>query len=150
MERKKETFVYEGLGFPIELIDTPMKKVFGEWVIDLDMNALQKFVFKGLIHKPYPLTGKEIRFMRKFMEMSTTALGEKLGVTHATIVKWEKQQTKVAPMQETYIRMLFLVSSRDNELLNLYTEITPKKLAEAKNKKRPPLSVDTKYLREAI
>lgn len=63
MERKKETFIYKGLGFPIKLIDTPMKKVFGEWVIDIDMNALQLFVFKGLIHKTYPLTGKEMKFM---------------------------------------------------------------------------------------
>ncbi len=59
MERKKETFIYEGLGFPIKLIDTPMKKVYGEWVIDIDMNALQLFVFKELIHKPVPLTGKK-------------------------------------------------------------------------------------------
>jgi DNA-binding transcriptional regulator YiaG len=71
-----------------------MKKVFGEWVIDIDLNALQKFVFNGLIHKPYPLTGREIRFMRKFLEMSTTELGEKLGVTHATIVKWENNKQK--------------------------------------------------------
>ena len=37
MERKKETFIFEGLGFPIKLIDTPMKKVFGQWVIDIDL-----------------------------------------------------------------------------------------------------------------
>ena len=106
MERKKETFIYKGLGFPVELIDAPMKKVFGEWVIDIDMNILQKFVFKGLIHKLYPLTGREIRFMRKFLGISTTELGEKFGVSHATIVKWERQQAKVAPTYETYIRML--------------------------------------------
>ena len=150
MERKKETFIYEGLGFPIELIDTPMKKVFGEWVIDIDMNALQKFVFNGLIHKPYPLTGKEIRFMRKFLEMSTTELGEKLGVSHATIVKWEKQQVKVAPTYEAYIRMLFLEASKDNEILNLYREIKPKMLAEAKHERQLPFPVDTKRLRMAI
>lgn len=120
MEKKKETFIYEGLGFPIELIDTPMKKVFGEWVIDIDMNALQLFVFKGLVHKPYPLTGKEMKFMRKFLAMSTTEFGAELGVSHATIVKWEKEQAKVGPIQEAYIRMFFLESLKNNELLNLY------------------------------
>jgi DNA-binding transcriptional regulator YiaG len=150
MERKKETFTYQGLGFPVELIDTPMKKVFGEWVIDIDMNALQSFVFRGLIHKPYPLTGREMRFMRKFLEMTTTELGENLGVSHATVVKWEKDQAKIAPIQETYIRMFFLESSMDSELLNLYREINPKKLAEAKNKRPRPFSVDTKQLREAV
>jgi len=150
MERKKETFIYEGLGFPIELIDTPMKKVFGEWVIDIDMNALQIFVFKGLIHKPYPLTGKEIKFMRKFLEISTTEFGESLGVTHAAIVKWEKEQSKISPMQETYIRMFLLESLTEQELINVFKEITPKMLAETKNEKHPPFTVDAKQLREAV
>jgi len=150
MERKKETFIYEGLGFPIELIDTPMKKLVGEWVIDIDLNALQIFVFKGLVHKPYPLSGKEVKFMRKFLEMSTTELGKKLGISHATVVKWEKEQAKISPIQESYIRMFFFECLQSGELLNLYKEITPEKLAEAKNKKRPPFSVDTKQLREAV
>ncbi len=150
MERKKETFIYKGLGFPIELIDTPMKKVFGEWIIDIDMNALQKFVFEGLIRKPFPLTGKEMKFMRKFLEISTTELGKNLGVSHATIVKWEKEQAKVGPMQEAYLRMFFLDLFKDRKLLNLYKEITPKMLAEAKNEKHPPFSVDAKQLREAV
>jgi DNA-binding transcriptional regulator YiaG len=150
MNKKNETFIYEGLGFPIELIDTPMKKVFGEWVIDIDMNELQSLVFKGLIHKPYPLTGKEMRFMRKFLGLSTTELGETLGVSHATVVKWEKEQTKVAPIQETYIRMFLFESLKDNELINLYKEIRPKMLAEAKSEKHPPLPIDAKQLREVI
>jgi DNA-binding transcriptional regulator YiaG len=108
MERRKITFVYEGLGFPVKLIDTPMKKVFGEWVIDIDMNALQMFVFKSLIHKPYPLTGKEMRFMRKFMGMSTMEFGENLGVSHAAVVKWEKEQAKVGPIQVKLYAKLWL------------------------------------------
>ncbi len=63
MEKTHETFVYEELGFPVELIDCSMKKLLEEWVLDINMVALQRFVFKGLIHKPYPLTGKEIRFI---------------------------------------------------------------------------------------
>src|SRR5579862_2131773 len=146
MQRKKETFIYEGLGFPIELIDTPMKKVFGEWIIDIDMNELQKFVFKGLIHKPYPLTGKELRFMRKFLGMSTKEFGENLGISHATVVKWEKGQAKVGPTQEAYIRMFLFELLKDNELIDLFKEIKPKMLAEAKNEKQLPFSVDAKQL----
>ena len=150
MERKKETFIYEGLGFPIELIDAPMKKVFGEWIIDIDMNELQLFVFRGLIHKPYPLTGKEIRFMRKFLELSTTELGKKFGVSHATVIKWEKAQAKISPMQESYMRLFLFECLKDHELIELYKEITPEKLAEGKHKKRPPFSVNPKQLRVAV
>ena len=88
--------------------------------------------------------------MRKFMEMSTTALGEDLGVSHATIVKWEKGETKIGPMQEAYIRMFLIESLKDRELLNIYKEIKPKMLAEAKNEKHPPFPVNTKQLRVAI
>jgi DNA-binding transcriptional regulator YiaG len=105
VNKKHETFVYEGLGFPVELIDCPMKKMLDEWVLDINLVALQRFVFQRLIHKPYPLTGKEIRFMRKFLGLSTTAFGEKLGVSHATVVKWENEQAKVGPFQETCIRL---------------------------------------------
>lgn len=150
MKRKNETFIYEGLGFPVELIDTPMKKVFGEWVIDIDMNALQVVIFNGLIHKPYPLTGKEIRFMRKFLEMSTTEFGKKLGVSHPTVVKWEKQQSKISPIQESYIRMFLLEHFKNHEILNLYKEITPEKLAEAKSKKTIPFPIYAKQLRRDL
>lgn len=112
MKKKTETFIYEGLGFPIKLIDAPMKMVLGHWVIDIDMNILQKFVFKGLIHKSFPLSGKEVKFMRKFLQMSTTDLGKKLGVSHATVVKWEKEDSKMSPMQESYIR-IFLFQGRE-------------------------------------
>ena len=151
MERKTKTFIYKGLGFPIELIDTPMKKVLGEWVIDIDMNALQLFVFKGLIHKPSPLAGNEIRFMRKFLELSTTEFGKKLGVSHATVVKWEKEETKISPMQESYIRLFLLEYLKDdeknNEIINLYQEIRPQKLAETRHQRISTLQVLTKQLR---
>ena len=149
METKKETFIYEGLGFPINLINTPMKKVFGEWIIDIDMNELQLFVFKGLIEKPFPLTGREIKFMRKFLRMSTTKLGEDLGVTHAAIVKWEKQQANLSPAQETYMRMYLLKRLQDKEVLSLFEEVTPKILAKAKKEKQPLLQVNANQIRMA-
>lgn len=108
MEKREETFVYEGLGFPIQLIDAPMKKVFGEWIIDVDMIALQKFVFKDLMHKSYSLTGKQIRFMRKFLEISTIELGRKLGVPRAAVVKWERGLAKMSLSQQSRIRLVFM------------------------------------------
>jgi DNA-binding transcriptional regulator YiaG len=149
MKKKKETFIYEGLGFPIELIDAPMKKVYGEWVIDINMSALQRFVFRGLIHKPYPLSGKEVRFLRKFLKISTTDLGKKLGISHATIVKWEKGQVQISPVQETYIRMFFCEFFKDQEILKLYKEIRPEMLAELKNERQHPFQVHTREIETA-
>jgi DNA-binding XRE family transcriptional regulator len=110
------------------------------------MASLQRFVFQGLVHKPFSLTGQEIRFMRKFLELSTTELGEKLGVSHATIVKWENEQVKIAPMQEAYIRLFLCESFRNSEFIRLFKEIRPETLAKAKQKKRIPFPVNAKEL----
>src|SRR6187431_261332 len=125
MKTKRETFTYEGLGFPVELIDCPMREIQGEWVLDINLMALQRIVFRGLIHKPSPLTGKEMRFMRKFLGLSTTDLAGKLGLSHAAVVKWENGDAKVSPTQETYLRLFFCELFQGSELLKLYKEIRP-------------------------
>ena len=137
MERKKKTFIFNGLGFPIELIDCPMKKVIGEWVIDVDLDALQILVFKGLIQKPSPLTGRELRFMRKFMNLTTEEFGKKLGVTHVSVIQWEKKPNPLAPVYDVYIRMLFLEMLKDREINSIFKEINPQKLAETKSNQEP-------------
>ena len=68
-ERKKSTFIYGRLGFPIQLIKVPRKTVFGEWAIDIDFNTLQRVVFNMLVRKPTSLTGKELRFIIDYLEM---------------------------------------------------------------------------------
>lgn len=88
--------------------------------------------------------------MRKFLEMSTTEFGKNLGVSHATIVKWENEQAQIAPIQETYIRMFLCECFKDNEILALYKEIRPRMLAESKTEKHPPFQVITKDLQAAI
>jgi DNA-binding transcriptional regulator YiaG len=151
METKKETFIFNGLGFPLELIDCPMKKALGEWVIDINLNALQLLVFKGLIHKPSPLSGGEFRFMRKFMDLTTEELGKKLAVSHAAVVNWEKEQSKISPVQDIYMRMLsmgFLKDmEKDMEINSIFEEIKPEILAEAE---KTLLQIDAANLLKAI
>lgn len=147
MERKKETFIFNGLGFPIQLKECPMKKVVGEWVIDINLNALQLLVFKELIHKPSSLTGREIRFMRKFMDLTTEELGKMLGVTHAAVVKWEKEQSKMSQVQEIYIRMRLSSMLMDREINAIFKDITPETLTEARESNKP-LSINASDLLE--
>ena len=56
-DRKFETFTYEDLGFPVKLTEAPLEKVFGEWILDINLNELQLEVLKLLIHQPIPLQG---------------------------------------------------------------------------------------------
>lgn len=92
VEKRIETFIYTGLGFPIELIDARMRKIMGERVLDINLNILQQEVLKMLIHKSTPLQAGELLFIRKYFEITTTAFGEVFGVSHAAVIKWEGGQ----------------------------------------------------------
>lgn len=142
-EKKTETFIYEGFGFPIKLIKCPMKKVFGEWVLDINLSKLQIDMLKELIHKPVPLTGLELRFIRKFLEMSTTDFGKLVGVSHPAVLKWEKEQVHINPATEIYIRLHVLqhFRAKDKEFRELYEQISIENLIKHKNDKKVPLSI---------
>ena len=139
-ERKTETFVFEGLGFPIKLINCPMRKIFGEWALDINLDQLQIDMVKLLIKKPVPLTGSELKFLRKFLEMSTTDFGKLVGVTHPAVLKWEKDQAHINPAIEVYIRLHVLqkLHAKDKEFKKLYEEISIENLVKHRNDKVIP------------
>src|ERR1700688_148683 len=106
--RKKETFVFNGLGFPIKLINVPMKKVAGEWCIDIDMNKLMIVVLEALVHKPTSLTGDELGFIRSYLGMTTAKFGKTFGVSHVAVLKWESGENNISPPLEFCIRLYVL------------------------------------------
>lgn len=146
-ERKTETFIYEGFGFPIKLIKCPMKKIFGEWVLDINLSKLQIDMLKELIYKPVPLTGSELRFIRKFLELSTTDFGKLVGVSHPAVLKWEKEQVNMNPATEIYIRLYVLqkLQVKDKEFRNLYEQISIESLLKHRNDKKIPISIKLGY-----
>jgi DNA-binding transcriptional regulator YiaG len=149
MKKKYETFVYKGFGFPVELINCPLKEIQGEWVLDINLIALQKLIFKMLIHKKSPLTNKELKFMRKFLRLTTSQVGEKLGISHATVVKWESGQSKISLSQQIYIRLIFCEIYKDEELIQIFKEIRPENLAKPSNKQETSIQIDLKDIQVA-
>lgn len=133
-EKKIETFIFEGLGFPVVLINAPWKKVFGEWALDINLKKLQEVVLQTLIHKPMPLSGDELRFIRKFLEMSTSAFGKIFGVSHVAVVKWENNKTQVNPATELCIRLYVMdhLLTKDKEFRKFYHEMSIENLAKHK------------------
>lgn len=103
--KRLETFVYEDLGFPVELVDAPMRKALGEWVIDIDLNELQRQVLQELVHQVEPFSGAQVRFIRKYFELTKSAFGALLGVTHAAVIKWEEGGQTLTPTTEFYLRV---------------------------------------------
>ena len=153
IERKNETFTYTDLGFPIELIDVPMRKIFGEWILDIDLNDFQLKVLKMLIHKPTALQAGELRFIRKYFEMTTTGFGEVFGVSHAAVIKWEGGQLPAPPM-DFYIRMYVMsrLNAKYADFGKLFHEVSMVNLAHAKKERRKgtPFSLDFKRRHRSV
>src|SRR5437016_14247923 len=97
MKRKiAEQFEYDGLGFPIMLLNVPLMSVRGIEVPDLNYNVLQKNVLFALCQKSTPLSGNEVRFIRQFFEMNYTEFANTFGITHATVIHWEEAKNNLA------------------------------------------------------
>lgn len=104
-------YEYDGLGFPIILLNFPVKNVRGVEVPDIDYNLLQKNVLLALSRKVQPLTGNEVRFIRQYLEMTYVEFANKFGVTHPGVINWEKAKNnyaKILPTTELCIRLAIL------------------------------------------
>ncbi len=143
MEKKRDTFIYEGLGFPIRLVNVPMRKVLGEWAIDINFNTLQITVLNLLARKPTPLTGNELQFIIDYLEMSRRDFAQLFGVTHAAVLKWEHEEAKMSPSTEIYLRLYLLnyLKVTDKEFRRLYLKINPENLSHAE-REYTPLEID--------
>lgn len=136
MKKKIEkSYTYEGLGFPVLLINVPMIKIRGEFILDIDYNKLQKAVLLHLTHKKLPLTGNEIQFIRKYFALNTTAFGHLFGYSHSAVLKWENQGdafARIAPTAEIYLRLYILDFLQKDALdfKELYTEVRIPELAK--------------------
>jgi DNA-binding transcriptional regulator YiaG len=143
--KKKKTFIFEGLGFPIKLVNVPMKKECGDWYIDIDMNKLMMVVLEALAYKPTALTGDELGFIRSYLEMTTTEFGKAFGYSHVAVLKWEKGESRVSPPLELCIRLYILdhLKAKDADFRALYRELNLEDLSKRETKKKiHPLVVD--------
>jgi len=145
--RKTETVIYEGLGFPIRLINVPMKKAFGEWVFDINFNHLQIAVLLLLAKKQTRLTGKEIRFIRHYLRQSTHAFAKLLGVTHVAVLKWESEERKMTSSTEICLRLQILdhLEVTDKEFRKIYLTFKPEVISK-KRVKEEPLEVEVEKI----
>ena len=93
MENKKvqKSYIDYGFGFPVQILNAPLKRVQGEWVLDLNFEKYEKAVLFALAMKPVRLSGNEIRFIRHHFEMDLKGFGKRFGdVAHSAVIKWEK------------------------------------------------------------
>lgn len=155
MDRKvQKSYIYDGFGFPINLIDVPMIKTRGEWTPDINYIQLQRELVYILAIKPTCLTGSQIKFIRKFFKMTLKDFGLEFGVSHVAVLGWEaeaNEQVKINPATEKCIRLFILDSlvKQDKKFRETYHQVDLKKLAQQQKTKqriKRMLKVDMKEI----
>lgn len=82
------------------------KTPYGEGVSIQDVEGLHKLIGTLISQRP-KLTGKELRFLRKEMELSQRALGEVLGTSEQNISLWERRGN-VPKVSDRLIKLIYL------------------------------------------
>lgn len=81
------------------------KTPYGPGVSFNDLEDLHRVLALTLVTKAGKLSGTEIRFLRKEMEMAQTALASLLGVSAQTLADWEKGKAKISGPADKLLRV---------------------------------------------
>jgi YgiT-type zinc finger domain-containing protein len=72
------------------------------------MNELLRVLAIAVVGKPFGLTGEEVRFLRKYLQMSGDTFASWLHTDKTTVSKWENDQIKIGAQSDRLIRAIVL------------------------------------------
>ena len=73
-----------------------------------NIEGLHRVIARFLVKKKTPLTGKEIRFLRKEIGLRAKDLATMLGVSPVTVSRWETDTEKPEISKDKLIRLLYI------------------------------------------
>lgn len=94
--------VYLISGYEIE--DTP----YGEGLAIKNLDELHKAIGCNLSSQKKILAGKELRFLRKQMNLTQSDLGKVLGLSSQQVARWEKGESEISGPADLLVRALFI------------------------------------------
>lgn len=123
MKKKRETVPYEcGLdGILLENMEVYLCPKCGEREVEVrNTLSLHHEIAMALARKTERLGPKEIRFLRKYLGLSSTEFAQKVGVDKATVSRWERveEPTSMGGQTERLLRVL-VMSERPVESYSL-------------------------------
>ena len=80
---------------------------YGPGIAFDDLDGLHRAIGEDIITHRAHLSGAEVRFLRKEMDLSQGGLAVGLGVDAQTVARWEKGQTDVPGPADRLIRVLY-------------------------------------------
>lgn len=74
------------------------------------MNDLMRLLCVAVLAKPRRLTGKEFRFVRKYLMKTGEEIGRMLGVNKTTVSKWENNEDPIGDQSDRLFRCVALLT----------------------------------------
>jgi DNA-binding transcriptional regulator YiaG len=94
----KKTYIYEGLGFPIELHNVEINQIRGEFIPKINIEAIADDAIKDLIWQKTKLSGNQIKFVRNYFSHSLRQFANIVNESHVAVKKWETFKNKPTTM----------------------------------------------------
>ena len=101
---------------------TVLKTVYGEATSIHDQEGLHKAIGLYLVNNKPKLTGSELRFLRKELDLSQAHLALLLGVSEPSIRGWENNRSKVTAPAEKMLRAMYAAKLNGRENINALLE----------------------------
>src|SRR5665213_898778 len=73
-----------------------------------DQDGLHRAIGEFLVREKKALSGKELRFLRRQMDVTQSELATLLGTTDQAVARWEKEQTRISGVADTLLRVIYL------------------------------------------
>lgn len=137
-ERKiQKQFTYHGLGFPVVLEDVPVVRIDGQWAPEINYKTLQECMVVALACKHSRLTGDEIRFLRRYFDMTLEQFASLFDYSYQAVMKWEARKDAPAEMlwpAELALRLFALerMGMSGDQFLRAYSTIAHGRLTRPK------------------
>jgi putative zinc finger/helix-turn-helix YgiT family protein len=103
------------------------------------INELRSVIAEALISKPARLSGRELRYLRKYLELSAREFSKLIHVDPSTLSKWENGEDKVGPQSDLVVRALIAAKKEEN-----YQELVEKLNALDESRNALDIIIDTK------
>lgn len=101
-----------------EEVDTP----YGKATSIHNLEELHAVIGMSLVLDKPKLTGSELRFLRKELDLSQSNLAGLLDVNESSIRAWESGRTKISSPAERLIRLLYIEKIKGHKEINEFLE----------------------------
>ena len=99
--------------------------------VDVTMPRLEELLTAlamAIVKQPYPLQGEQLRYLRKYLNMSQATFAEPLNVDKTSISKWENDEDKIGPQSDRLIRLVVLalgegLMGNSRDVVNRFTKM---------------------------